>query len=148
MRWFNYLDKRHVPFAIRIRKDSLCNHRCPAYAPFAPLPRGELKIVNNAYNLHGCRLRLVGMKLAHDAYAVIATNRAPAQAFLAYKRRWEIETLFAALKKTGFNMESTQLTQLTRLCTLFTLLALAFTWAHHIGEWLHDTKQKPLRLMK
>ena len=37
--------------------------------------------------------------------------------------------LFAALKKTGFDMESTHLTQLARLDTLFTLLALAFTWA-------------------
>ena len=144
--WFNYLDKRHVPFAIRIRKDSLCNHWCSAYALFASLPIGEFKIVGNTCNPHGCRLRLVGMKLAHDDYAIIATNRKPAQAFLTYKRRWEIEMLFAALKKTGFDMESTHLTQLARLDTLFTLLALAFTWAHHIGEWLHDTKQKPLRL--
>jgi hypothetical protein len=26
--WFNYLDKRRVPFAIRIRKDSLCDTWC------------------------------------------------------------------------------------------------------------------------
>ncbi|MCA9840413.1 MAG: hypothetical protein KC422_26135, partial [Trueperaceae bacterium] len=28
----------------------------------------------------------------------------------------------------------------------FTLLAIAFSWAHHIGEWLHDSKTKILKL--
>ena len=144
--WFNYLDKRGVPFAIRIRKDSLCNTWCPVYALFVHLPVGELKTLSRAYDIYGCSLHFVGMKLEKGDYAIIATNRAPAQAFLAYKRRWEIEMLFSALKKTGFDMESTHLTQLAKLDTLFSLLAIAFTWSHYIGEWLHDSTLKPLRL--
>ena len=54
--------------------------------------------------------------------------------------------LFAALKKTGFDVESTHLTQCAKLDTLFSLLAIALTWTHHIGEWLHDSSLKPLRL--
>ena len=75
--WFNYLDKRHVPFAIRIRKDSLCNTWCPVYALFVHLPVGELKTLSRAYDIYGCSLQLVGMKLEQGDYAILATNRVP-----------------------------------------------------------------------
>ncbi len=143
--WFNYLHKRRVPFAIRIRKDSLCDNLWSACALFAQLPVGELKLLNHSYRIYGCNVRIVGMKLSGHDYAIIATNRAPAQAFLAYQRRWEIEMLFSALKTTGFDLESTHLAP-AKLATLFSLLAIAFAWAHHLGEWLHDTNLKPLRL--
>ena len=143
--WFNYLDKRHVPFAIRIRKDSLCDNWCSVYALFAHLPIGELNVLNNRYSIYGCTLAVVGMKLAHNDYAIIATNRSAAKAFTAYKRRWNIEMLFSALKTTGFDIESTHLTSLAKLDTLFTLLAIAFAWAHHVGEWLHDSCTKQIK---
>ncbi len=143
--WFNYLDKRRVAFAIRIRKNSLCATWCPVYGLFAHLPIGELKVLNNRYDIYGCSLRLVGMRLAHNDYAIVATNQPPAQAFVAYQRRWDIEMLFAALKTTGFDIEATHLSQLRKLDTLFTLLAIAFTWAHHIGQWLHDSRAKLLK---
>lgn len=144
VKWFNYLDKRRVPFAIRIRKDSLCDSWCSVYGLFSHLPVGELKSLHNSYSIYGCSLRIVGMKLAND-YAIIATNRSPTKAFLAYQRRWEIEMLFSALKTTGFDIESTHLKHLHKLDTLFTLLAIAFAWAHHVGEWLHDTGTKLLK---
>jgi len=58
------------------------------------------------------------------------------------KRRWEIETLFKALKSQGFDFEATHLTGLDRIERLLALLAIAFCWAHLLGEWLH--KQKPI----
>lgn len=143
--WFNYLDKRRVSFAIRIRNNSLCNTWCPVYGLFAALPVGELKLLTNSYDIYGCSVRLAGLKLSTKDYAIIATNRSPAGAFIAYKRRWEIEMLFSALKTSGFDIEATHLKQLTKLDTLFTVLAIAFAWAHHIGEWLHDTKTKQLK---
>ena len=146
MSWFNYFDKRRVPFAIRICKDSLCESWCPVYTLFAHLKLGELKTLHQPYYLYGCSLRLAGMKIAANDYAIIVTNRTPAPAFLAYKRRWEIEMLFSALKKTSFELEATHLTNLAKFDTLFTLLSVAFVWAHHVGEWLHDTRIKPLRL--
>jgi len=142
--WFHYLDKRRVPFAIRIRKDSLCDSLCSVSALFSHLPSGELKLLNQSYRIHGCNVRLAGMKLSAHDYAIIATNRPPAQAFLAYQRRWDVEMLFSDLKTTGFDLESTHLAY-AKLDTLFALLAIAFAWAHHVGEWLHDTRRKPLR---
>jgi hypothetical protein len=63
-----------------------------------------------------------------------------------YARRWEIETLFAALKTRGFCLEQTHLTDPERLSKLVALLALAFCWCHKIGEWLHELR--PLKLKK
>ncbi|WP_410520711.1 transposase [Candidatus Tisiphia endosymbiont of Dioctria rufipes] len=42
--------------------------------------------------------------------SIIATNDNPYQALDIYKRRWEIENLFACLKTRGFNFENTHLT--------------------------------------
>ena len=144
--WFNYLDKRRVPFAIGIRNNSLCNTWCPVYGLFASSPIGELKLLMNSYDIYGCSLRLAGMKLNARDYAIIATKRSPARAFVAYKRRWDIEMLFSALKTSGFDIEATHLTCLSKLDTLFSVLAIAFAWAHHVGEWLHDSKTKALKL--
>ena len=144
--WFNYLDKRGVAFAIRLRNNSLADNWCNVYALFAHLAIGELKLLHKQYEICACQLSLSGMKISHNDYAIIATNRHPATAFTAYKKRWQIERLFSALKKTGFNIEATHMTKTAKLNTLFALLVLAFVWAHLIGEWLHDSKTKVLKL--
>lgn len=143
--WFNYLDKRKIAFAIRLRNNTLLNNWCSVQALFAHLATGELKLLQQRYEICNCKLSLSGMKLKHNDYAIIATNRHPAQAFTTYKRRWEIERLFSALKKTGFNLEATHMTELTKLNTLFALLVLAFVWVHHLGEWLDESKTKILK---
>ena len=63
-----------------------------------------------------------------------------------YARRWEIETLFSCLKSRGFRLEETHLLHPERLKKLIALLALAFCWAHIIGEWL--TLKQPLKIKK
>lgn len=144
--WFNYLDTRKIAFAIRVRNNSLIDNWCSVYALFAHLPVGELRLLQYSYSIYGCRLRLAGMRTSENDYAIIVTNRQPASAFTAYKKRWEIEMLFAAIKKTGFNIEATHISDPTKLNTLVTVLALAFAWAHHVGEYLHDCKIKVLKL--
>lgn len=144
--WLNYLDKRKIRFSIRVRNNSLCDNWCWVYACFAHLPKGELHCLHNTYRVQSCDVRIIGMKVSDTDYAIIITNHQPHSAFLAYKRRWEIEMLFSALKTTGFNFESTHLKNLDKLDTLFALLALAFAWAHAVGEWLHDSKTKVLKL--
>ena len=62
-----------------------------------------------------------------------------------YKRRWEIETLFTALKSQGFDFATTHLTELDRIEKLLALLAIAFCWTHLLGEWLHEQKPIPIK---
>ena len=51
-----------------------------------------------------------------------------------YRQRWEVETLFAALKYRGFDLEATHLTDPDRVRRLIGLLAVAFAWSHLVGE--------------
>lgn len=77
---------------------------------------------------------------------VLACTAQAERALRRYARRWDIETLFGALKRRGFNLEDTHLTHAERLSTLLALLTLAFTWAYLLGAWLHE--QMPLKLKK
>ena len=76
----------------------------------------------------------------------MASTKKGRRALEDYKRRWGIEVLFAALKSRGFDLEQTHLVHIERIEKLFALLALAFTWAHLVGEWIAQTK--PLKIKK
>jgi hypothetical protein len=48
--------------------------------------------------------------------------------FELYRQRWDIETLFAALKSRGFDLEATHLTEPDRIRKLLGVLALTYSW--------------------
>lgn len=87
-----------------------------------------------------------GCYLGSGEYLIIVSPDLNEEAVATYARRWEIETLFAALKTRGFCLEQTHLTGPERLSRLLALLALTFCWCHQIGEWLHQ--QSALKLKK
>jgi IS4 transposase len=73
-------------------------------------------------------LRHVGSRGAKSPFLVLATWKvAPGEATELYRRRWEIETMFAALKSRGFDLEATNRTDPRRVERLIGLLALAFS---------------------
>jgi hypothetical protein len=86
------------------------------------------------------------MKLRAGEYLIVASARPVETAIADYARRWEIETLFGCFKSRGFCLEQTHVTDPQRLKKLVALLAMAFCWAHVIGEWLNE--HKPLKLRK
>jgi len=53
--------------------------------------------------------------------------------FELYWERWDIETLFAALKSRGFDLEATHLTEPDRIRKLLGVLALAYSWTRIVG---------------
>jgi hypothetical protein len=72
----------------------------------------------------------------------IASARAPR----LYRRRWEIETLFAAMKSRGFDLEATQMSIPEHIARLVGLLGLAFVWSHLVGQERHE--RAPLKTKK
>jgi len=48
------------------------------------------------------------------------------------------------LKTRGFNLEDTHMTNHERVSKLVAVLAIAFCWAHKVGDWLHEAT--PIRL--
>ena len=63
------------------------------------------------------------------------------------KRRWEIGTLFKALKSQGFNFEATRLTGLDRIERLLALLAIVFCWAHLLGDGYTNKNRSQSRVI-
>ncbi|MFA8300236.1 MAG: transposase, partial [Hyphomicrobiales bacterium] len=55
-----------------------------------------------------------------------------------YKDRWQVETLFKALKTSGFNLEDTHLTDTKRINKLIAVTAIAFIWAYITGVFIHE----------
>lgn len=77
--------------------------------------------------IFGLRLHLAVIKSKEGELVTLVCNPKPEQALVRYARRWQIETLFSALKTRGFNIEDTHMTTSTRFNKLLALLVLAFT---------------------
>jgi hypothetical protein len=93
----------------------------------------------------GSRIYIVATRLEDGELLVLATGHRPQSALADYRLRWSIETLFAALKTRGFNLESTHFRHAERLSKLLALLALAFCWAMLTGLWQHHQQPIPLK---
>lgn len=147
--WFSYLIENEILFRIRIKCNTCVSNSRGVDVPvenlFRGLPRGTFQIVPGKRRVWGHSLYLIGFKMADGELIIIATQEHPETALADYKERWPIETLFACLKTRGFCFESTHLTHPERLEKLFALLAIAFSWAHLIGEWRHEIKPITLK---
>lgn len=140
--WLSYLKAKGLGFVIRQRRSHWVStrkgRRCRLGRVFADLQEGQVRRLRKRRLLYGHRLYLVGLghrtKKGRDD-VLLATNLPSHRALGYYARRWEIETLFAALKRRGFELESTHLYKHERIEKLLGLLAVAFAWAHQVGEW-------------
>ncbi|WP_422445754.1 MULTISPECIES: hypothetical protein [unclassified Endozoicomonas] len=65
-------------------------------------------------------------------------NAEPWRAIDDYLRRWQIETMFQAMKGRGVNLEETRLKDRDKISKLLCSLALAFCWAYKTGDWINE----------
>ncbi|WP_051536243.1 transposase [Marinilabilia salmonicolor] len=80
-------------------------------------------------------------------FVIIASLNKQDQALIDYKERWQIETMFKAMKSSGFNLEDTHLNNLDRLTTLIAVVAIAFVWAYLAGIDKHENIS-PIKVKK
>lgn len=140
--WFKYLVKRKIPFYIRIREnfylydfDGKIRVKFLFDRPKASVYRGG-KICGVKLNIVGRRLSKGERKEENEELLIVVTNEPvpnPSETLKAYKQRWEVETLFRAYKKKGFNLEATHITNPDRIRKLVALLSLALVWCYKIG---------------
>jgi hypothetical protein len=149
VKWFRYLIDHHIDFRIRIKCNSqVSNSRGTLVSVknlFRGLPRGGYQVFSGKRQLWGHSLYIIGLKMADGELVIIATQDQPETALTDYKERWQIETLFGCLKSRGFDLETTHITDHKRLEKLLAFLAIAFSWSHLIGEWLHEIKPITLK---
>lgn len=145
--WFKALKRRKLIFVMRVRNNSLITSKgktLSAQRRYRHLKAQEVYICPKRCWMFNLRVCIAVTKTKEGELLVLACNAEPRKALRRYAQRWQIETLFAALKTRGFNLEDTHLMMPERLSKLLALLALAFTWAHLVGEWCYE--QRPLKL--
>ena len=106
------------------------------------------KIVQIGY----CWVYLSGLKFVNDKgkfeFLIVAsyTQNDNQTALVKYKLRWQIETMFKALKSSGFNLEDTHLSDYQRLNKLLFIVTIAFIWAYKVGIYRHNNlKSIPIK---
>lgn len=150
--WFSYLMlSPKIPFRIRIRYSDYISSqsgktRSSGSDIFRSLEVGQVKLLSRKRWLWGRKLHVLAMGLKDGELLILVTNINPETALSDYRQRWGIETLFAALKTRGFNLESTHFQDGAKLDKLVALLTIAFTWAMKAGLWLHHHKPIPLKV--
>jgi hypothetical protein len=167
--WMKRLQAASIPFVIRLRSDRRLRlgedpgedpgedgPALPAKMYVRGLSIGESRVVG-LRRLDGAEetsvaVRILVRRIGSDAkplkdrfLVLAASGLDPARGPALYRRRWEVETLFAALKSSGFDLEATHLTAPDRIRRLIGLLAVAFAWSHLVGEKRAETQGPPPR---
>ena len=134
--WLAWLQANGIPFHIRIRNNiKIANargHSVKGADLFRDLKPGQHRVLRTCRRLGGSKspkaepVGIAATGLSSGKLLIVVTNAEPKQALAIYALRWEIETLFAALKTRGFNLEDTHMTNRERVSKLVAILAIAF----------------------
>ena len=139
-KWFTYLNEHKIPFVIRMRQNVKADEWFRLNGFFQNLPAGEHKVLKHRYCICGVSLAVAATRSSDGQLVIVVTNRNPAKALRRYLERWQIESLFRALKSSGFQIEDTHLRNIQRLSTLVAVVCLTFSWALLVGQWRHRVK--------
>jgi len=150
-RWVGFLNSSQIRYYIRIRNNFKVfsyqkNREMPAFWLFYSLKINEFYHHRKIVKLHGHDCYLSGCKTIDREgklqYLIIVSFNEAETAMESYKKRWQIETLFKALKSSGFHLEDTHVTDLERLERLFLLTMIAFVWCYRIGDFIDENIRK------
>ena len=154
--WTGWLNSRRIRYYIRIRQNfwivkPSTGERIRAWWLFNDLKVGQEKFFHKLFLHKGEYVYLAGSRIKNsdgvpELQILICFNR-PEGAILTYKKRWEIETAFRAMKSSGFNIEDTHMRDMERIARLVAMVCVALVWAYLVGEH-KDINIKPIRILK
>ena len=149
-------DKSRISFVLRLREDMHVFNNAYAPMPLVHVARnlrvGQKMILKGSWRLGQNEAdasppaRLIILRLESGELLSLATDKKPKTALARYRARWKIETLFAALKTRGFDLEATHITKPEKLALLVGVLAITAALAYKTGLWA--TKLKPTAIKK
>lgn len=154
--WLNYLNQNNIVYHIRIRENfdvilPKTGKKVKARWIFARLKLGQFehypKVV--VINQVKCFLSasVIKSKTGQPEYQFLISFNNPSKSKECYKKRWQIETMFKALKSSGFNIEKTHLKDLKRIEKLVSLIFIAFVWCYLVGIHV-DQNIRPIKIKK
>lgn len=154
--WLEYLNQNEIQYTIRIRENfdviiPRNNKKVKASWLFSQLKLGDFshypKIV--IINQIECYLSagVIKSKTGEPEYQFLISFNNPSKSKSNYADRWQIETMFKALKSSGFNLEDTHITHLERIQKLLSIVLIAFIWCYKVGEYI-DLNIRPIKIKK
>lgn len=153
--WIGNLIGKGIRFFIRIKGNMWVNvpgkGNKKAFWLFNSLPLHKGKYYRNIVKIGNNYVYLSGIKTLGRTnkieFVIIATYNYDPEALTKYKDRWQIETMFRALKSSGFNFENTHLNDTDRISKLLSLMCIAFIWAYRVGIY-RDKNLAPIKIKK
>lgn len=136
IRWLAWLKNKRIPFAIRIRANTIIRigpFKDHASRIFLRLKVGEVLNFRDCCVLMGVRGYISATRLETQELLIVFRSHQKLNGLEVYARRWGIECLFKSFRTAGFNLSDSHVTQPERVARLFVLLTLALTWAVRIG---------------
>lgn len=149
--WFEWLMLQEIPFVIRIRNNLLLDQdqldARTIEELFAHVRKNEFCAFGET-TLFDQKLHLGGIRASKSDEALVVVSNRPMdkETIATYRRRWEIETMFGALKSKGFNFEESKISEEHKVEKLMALLSISFMWSILAGEYRQ--KQTPIALKK
>ncbi len=140
--WLEYLNENNIRYYIRIRNNFKVfvprkNREVKAFWLFNSLKVNEFIFYPNIVRINNQLCYLSGSKLNKGEYLILVSFNKPEHANDYYKKRWQIEMTFKAMKSSGFDIEKTHLSDLKRIEKLILLVMIAFVWSYKIGIYIH-----------
>ena len=134
----SWLHEEGLPYTIRVREnlDFVQGYLSRATKRGETFKNVGIMMPNG--NKHYCDLSI---KKLEKEYLILASSRIKSP-FLAYRKRWQIETFFKMLKTGGFNIEDTKIRHPKRLEILFLLCAIAYLICVKVGHYRHNNVEK------
>ena len=148
--WFKWLKEKKIPFVIRVKSNTLIDKEYFGSRDLKELFSHTNKDEFYAFGktkIFGTELYLGGIEAtkSKEALILVSDHKIDKETLPVYKKRWEIETLFGALKSKGFNFEESKLTDGYKIEKLMAFLSIAFIWSILAGDYREQEKPIPLK---
>jgi len=148
--WFKWLKEQKIPFVIRIKSNTLIDENYLGSRDVKELFSNTNKDEFYAFGetkLFEINLHLGGIRAtkSEEELILVSDHKMDNSTIAIYQKRWEIETLFGALKSKGFNFEESKLTEGYKIEKLMAFLSIAFVWSILAGDYRELEKPIPLK---
>ena len=152
--FIKYLNQKGICLVIRAKDNLIINNskgqKSNLKKIFKNLSKNSIKSLKNRRFMLNNMVYITAKKLKTGELVILVSNMPNSKINHCefYLVRWKIELLFSAMKKRGFNLESTHIKDYKRLSKLFFVVSIAFVLAYKTGELLVNITPEKRKLKK
>ena len=152
-KWLGYLIKEKIPFCFRLKEgwqlvSGRTGNMIPVKKCFKGLKRGCVKRLGVRQLGAGKKCvhcNITGMRNKTGEWIILAHSSDLDNPCDLYRDRWQIESLFRAMKTGGFQLESTHITDPQRLECLIGVVCMSYAICYKSGEIVVKKKEPKLK---